>query len=289
MTAKAIIVFTVAANLSLLWSSCTTHQKQETEILKLSKWDRGIKVTAGIDSSRFAYFWFYEWHLFDAIEKGEHTSGKSDWRWEVAPGSQSAIMDTEWMMLKMDAEEDGVDLLLEITNTTDYIWPDIAAMIPCFNPGSDRGNTDAVENPIFSDDSHENTWFLSQNGLDLISGEKFPREIHFNHQFLLSIMDWEKESEDGEFVFSFKWPTSARSAYDGLMIRESEDHEWVMGIAWDAFLSVQGHNPWKCMHLSVQVGPLNKGEAKKIKGKIYLFEGSKEDCLKKYKQDFGAK
>ena len=70
------------------------------------------------------------------------------------------------------------------------------------------------------------------------------------------------------------------------MIREDDAHKWVMGIAWDDFLSAQGHNPWKCMHLSVRVGPLKSGASKVIRGKIYLFEGSKEDCIKKYQTDF---
>jgi hypothetical protein len=143
-----------------------------------------------------------------------------------------------------------------------------------------------VENPLFFDDNHENTWFLSENGLALIRGIEFPREIHFNNALLPSILAWEKESEDDAFVFSHKWPTSERNAMAGLMIRESLDKRWVMGIAWEDFISVQGHNPWRCMHLSVRIGPLAKGEKKTIKGRIYLFKGSKEDCLEHYREDF---
>ena len=104
-------------------------------------------------------------------------------------------------------------------------------------------------------------------------------------------MDWEKESKDGNFVFAskkynYKWPVSERNAQAGLMIRESKIDNMVMGIAWNSYISVQGHNPWHCMHLSVRVGPLKQGETKTIHGKIYLFEGEKEDCLKKYKKDF---
>jgi len=42
------------------------------------------------------------------------------------------------------------------------------------------------------------------------------------------------------------------------------------------------------MHLSVRVGPLKQGETKTIRGKIYLFEGNKEDCIEKYTKDFPA-
>ncbi len=99
-------------------------------------------------------------------------------------------------------------------------------------------------------------------------------------------MDWEKEGEDEDFVFSFKWPTSERNAHAGLLIRESEANNMVMGIAWEAYISAQGNNPWHCMHLSVRVGPLKQGETKTIRGKIYLFDGTKEDCLNKYRRDF---
>jgi len=40
------------------------------------------------------------------------------------------------------------------------------------------------------------------------------------------------------------------------------------------------------MHLSVKVGPLKRGETSEIRGKMYLFQGSKEDCLKRFQNDF---
>ena len=138
---------------------------------------------------------------------------------------------------------------------------------------------------IFLDEKHVHTYFLGKNGLELIKGQ-YPREIHFNNKYRTTIMRWDKEREDERFVFSEKWPTSERDAYAGLMVRESKDKQWVMGIAWESFLSAQGHNPWKCMHLSIRVGPLKKGEQKTIRGKIYLFKGSKEDCLACFENDF---
>jgi len=171
-------------------------------------------------------------------------------------------------VLAQEITQDAADVLLNITNTS--------------------GHEDIVKvNPLFLDEEHDDTYFLGENGLELIKGEA-SREIHFNQDMLPAIMDWEKESEDGKFVFSFKWPTSERNAQAGLLIRESDDKKLVMGIAWDSYISAQGHNPWHCMHLSVRVGPLRQGESKTIRGKIYLFEGTKEDCLNKYTKDFTA-
>ena len=42
------------------------------------------------------------------------------------------------------------------------------------------------------------------------------------------------------------------------------------------------------MHLSVNVGPLHQGESREIRGKIYLFKGTKEKLLVRYWQDFGG-
>ena len=256
------------------------------KLLKLTKWERGIKVESRTDKMGFAYFWFYEWHLFDAIKKGEHTSGRSDWPWQVDMHNQTAMMNHDGFIFEAETTDDGVDLHLKITNHSGHDWPEIAAIIPCFNPGSDRGNTDAVPNPHFFDDEHLSPWFLSNNRLELIQGETFSREIHFNFEFLNSIENWEKETDTNMFVFDHKWPLSDRNAGTGLIIRESLNNGWVTGIAWEDFISVQGHNPWRCMHLSVRVGPLKTGESKTIKGKIYLFKGSKEDCLNRYFKDF---
>ena len=260
----------------------------DQELIKLSAWDRGVSVHSPTDNNCFAYLWFYEWHLFDAVLEGEHTHGSHDWEWTVSPDGKMAEMNSEWSSMTINAAKDGADMILKITNTSKHDWPDIAAIIPCFNPGHENANINV--NTSFLDEEHDDTYFFGRDGLDLISGQK-PREIHFNYNMLPKIMNWDKERGDEDFVFAsvehnYKWPVSDRNAHAGLMIRESEDKKWVMGIAWDAYISVQGHNPWHCMHLSVRVGPLKQGETKTIRGKIYLFDGSKEDCLKKYKKDF---
>ena len=116
--------------------------------------------------------------------------------------------------------------------------------------------------------------------------DRFPRAIHFNHECRSAVMSWKREKGSGRFVFDEKWPTSERDAFAGIMIRESTEGRYVMGIGWESFLSAQGHNPWNCMHLSVRVGPLEVGEEREIRGRMYLFEGSKVDCLNAFENDF---
>jgi len=254
------------------------------ETMKLAEWERGLRVESRARPDLFAFLWFYEWHLFDAVLKGEHTGGTCNWPWHVAEDSTAAHMDAGWLKLRAGAVANGARLALEITNDTAHDWPAIAAIIPCFNPGDPK--QPSVRNPLFLDEAHTHTYFRAENGLELIKGAKFPRELHFNHEYRTAAMAWDKERADGRFVFDEKWPTSERDAYAGIMIRESRDNRYVMGIAWNAFLSVQGHNPWNCMHLSVRVGPLAKGETNRIRGKLYLLEGSKEDCLAAFESDF---
>jgi hypothetical protein len=253
------------------------------DISKLTAWERGIRIESRSDPNQFAFLWFYEWHLFDAVQKGEHTQGTCDWEWNVDEDGSAAHMDADWLKLHVKTVENGAELSLEIMNNTGHDWPSIAAIIPCFNPGDPRKPSE--RNPLFLDEEHINTYFKGEDRLELIKGA-FPREIHFNHKCRSAIMSWDKEKEDGRFVFDEKWPTSERDAFAGIMIRESGDECYVMGIGWESFLSAQGHNPWNCMHLSIKVGPLAKGEKRTIRGKIYLFEGSKEDCLRAFKNDF---
>lgn len=287
MTYKSALILSIIIIQCIYLFGCTTDRTKSESVLKLTKWDRGIKVESRIDKNGSAYLWFYEWHLFDAVKKGEHTPGSSKWIWNIDSSGTVAQLDSEWLRLKLEATEDGVDMVLDITNNTDHDWPDIAAIIPCFNPGTDASKvTDAIANPLFFDQSHENTYFLGKNGLELIKGDQYPREIHFNHDLRASIMTWDKERDDEKFVFYHKWPTSGRDAYTGFMVRESEKKDWVMGIAWQDYISVQGHNPWNCMHLSIRVGPLKQAEKKTIRGKIYLFKGLKEECLSRYREDF---
>jgi hypothetical protein len=281
---KGKLVRTMLVTQFVLSSACMAAQSTNTDrLMKLTEWERGVKVESRADKAGFAYFWFYEWHLFDAVAKGEHTHGTHEWQWNVNAKGTLAQMDSPGLKMKVKAAENGAVLTLDVTNTTDYDWPEIAAIIPCFNPGNPVKPQE--QNPIFLDKGHEHTFFLGAGGLDLIKGQ-YPREIHFNHKYRRAIMAWDKERKDGKFVFDKKWPTSGRDAHAGLLVRESQDKKRTMAIAWEAFLSAQGHNPWRCMHLSIRVGPLMKGQSKTIRGRIYLIKGSKEDCLKQFKKDF---
>jgi hypothetical protein len=250
--------------------------------VKLVNWERGIALKSQDQESMAMFLWFYEWNMFDAVEPGVHTHGSFDNKVGIEENQREAVIQSPAMRLTVDAVPDGADLSLTITNRSTRNWPDVAGIIPCFNPGRKTGTPDSwpdPANPNFADRERLRTYFLGPRGLTLLDS----RAIHFS-QAIRRMID--QQANRGPFPFSSKWPTSDVNAKAGLLIRESRDGKWVTAIAWEDFLSVQGNNPWDCMHLCVRVGPLAPQKRKTIRGKIYLMRGSKEDCLGRFSKDF---
>lgn len=281
--------------------SASANENRGTEIRKnvnevtadlprimLSEWRRGVGIISRATPEMKMYFWFYEWNLFGAWRDGQHNQGTTEQEITLFGDRSEARLVRKDLSVEVKATDDGADLVLRIRNGTERSWrKDVAAIIPCFTPGAPDVNfvnkkqvahhfPNAKRNDEFV---NEQTYFVSAQGLML--QEK--REIHFNAKLRDQI---NQEAEDGKFVFSPKWPTSEHDATGGVLLRESTDKTWITGIAWDRFLTAQAHNPWHCMHLSVRVGPLKPGESREIRGKIYLFRGTKEDLLQRYQADF---
>ncbi|MHC4799316.1 MAG: hypothetical protein ACYTF1_21985, partial [Planctomycetota bacterium] len=237
---KRIIFIAIVMTIILANSGCASRQPN----VKLWVWERGIAVESCEQEGMAMYLWFYEWNMFDAVHQGEHTAGgyKAFSKKASEDGKVGELV-SDNMRLTMRAVKDGAEMELKITNRSGHDWPELAGIIPCFNPGPKK-----KPNLQFA---NTNTYFLGCNGLE--SQQK--REIHFNDQLCPLLGEI---SEKGEYVFSHKWPTSEKNASAGIMIRESTDGNWVTGIAWEDFLSAQGHNPWQCIHLCIRVGPLKQ-------------------------------
>ncbi len=248
--------------------------------VKLWEWEKGFAVESLTQPNMTVYLWFYEWNMFEARQKGEHTSGTYKLKRTISDDRKTASVEAPDMTLSIRAVTDGAALSFKITNKTDYDWPDIAGIIPCFSPGAPEEQQKRFPlAKLNSQFDNQNTWYIGRNGL--LKLER--RAIHFNTRLRKQV---DRASADGKLKFSHKWPTAKDDAHAGALIRESTDGRWVTGIMWEEFLSAQGHNPWQCMHLCVSVGPLTPGESKTIRGKIYLFKGTKENCFKRIQEDF---
>ena len=254
-----------------LCAARASAQEAKSPAYQLVEWERGFAVRPRDHESMAIYLWFYEWHLFEAIKPGQHTGGTYQLKRAVNSAGTEATIRSPQLQLMMKSNQHGAEMTLNVTNRSSHAWPAIAAVIPCFNPGPQD-----IRNAQFA---NSKTYFLAKGGLT----KTIKREIHFNDAFRAEI---DREAKDGKYVFSHKWPTSAQNAVGGLLLREATDAGWVAGIAWEDFLTAQAHNPWQCMHLSIRVGPLEPGESKQIRGKIYLFQGNRDDCLKRFREDF---
>lgn len=239
--------------------------------VRLFEWERGFYVKTLEHDDMPVYLWFYEWNMFEAIQPGQHTQGTYKLDRKLGKDGREGIISSDALTLRMTAATDGADLKLTVRNRTDYDFPPIAAIIPCFNPGPADSRNRQFANT--------DTYFLGPDELEKL----VKREIHFDTG-VRDLVD--REAKQGQYVWSHKWPMSEPDASGGLIVRESTDGKWVCGIAWENFLSAQAHNPWECMHLSIRIGPLLRDESKTVRGKIYLFEGNKEDLLKRYREDF---
>jgi hypothetical protein len=157
-----------------------------------------------------------------------------------------------------------------VTNTSDRAWPEIAAIIPCFNPGPAEVRNQELAH-------HHATWYLGPERPERIEA----LEIHLNAAYRDQLM---ARSQDGVFEFSKKWPPSGAEgdAVGGLVLRQSRDWTFVTAIGWEEFLTVQAHNPWQCMHLSVRVGPLDPGETRVVRGRIWHRPGGVRQVTEEY-------
>ncbi|MGH9672168.1 MAG: hypothetical protein ACRD44_03225 [Bryobacteraceae bacterium] len=264
-------IFSVAAGL------CIASAQERPRIIE---WERGVALEAPGGAATM-YLWFYEWNMFDAMAPGQHTKGTYDNERHINRDGTAAEIRAAAIQLLVSAVRGGAELTLRVTNTTDGPWPAIAGIIPCWNPGRVEGTNPSSPEPLnrnFADPGKSRTFFANASGPTALTS----REIHFNHT-LRALVDREPDSR--QFVFSSKWPTSPVNATAGYIVRSSEDGRWVTGIGWDDYLSVQGHNPWSCMHACARVGPLGPSESKTIRGRLALFRGSVDDGVRYFSRE----
>jgi len=72
----------------------------------------------------------------------------------------------------------------------------------------------------------------------------------------------------------------------GLIVRESLDKRYTSGMYWERTAYVSNRHHADCLHSSVDFGPLEAGQSRTVFGRFYFIEGTKEQLLKAFKQDF---
>jgi hypothetical protein len=62
---------------------------------------------------------------------------------------------------------------------------------------------------------------------------------------------------------------------------------WTAGLYWERTAYVSNRHPADCLHAGVDFGPLAAGESRTVRGKFYWLEGTKDDLLDLWQQEFG--
>jgi hypothetical protein len=284
---------------------------------KLSSYDNGIVVTSATDPAMTIHYWIFEWTIFDAIALDEEVSGyqkgtknrkypvmrnivKRARKTEISEDGRRAVvtikseadpkLDMTWTFT---ARPDGADIELRIKNTSDRDWPELASLTPCFHPGVGSKGSEAVRAKRKEEGAPEppdamkpnyafcpkaggdkNTSFATEAGLKLFPSQSAVTNVQLK----------EALAEPG--IRRRIRRMGAERTQHGFIVRQSNDGAWTTGIAWDRFLYVQAGNPYRCMHMPLRVGPLAKGETATLRGRIWLFKGSPNECFKRYQAEF---
>ena len=71
----------------------------------------------------------------------------------------------------------------------------------------------------------------------------------------------------------------------GVMAAVSQDHQWVVGIAWQDPARIASNALWPCMHVMPRVENVAPGKAARFHGRFYFLHGTLNDLLVRAKRD----
>jgi hypothetical protein len=74
--------------------------------------------------------------------------------------------------------------------------------------------------------------------------------------------------------------------YWGQVARGAAWNSLTAGMYWERTLLISNRHPADCLHAVIDVAPLQAGQTRTIHGKFYCIEGSKDDLLEHWCQDF---
>ncbi len=191
---------------------------------------------------------------------------------------------------------DGIEILLVI-RTYEEGLPEYYGIQQCFRMSgetNDDWRKEIANTPAFSE-------------YDLWNKQKAGKEKQ-SLTYVLRNDTWEalkaKESSIGartslgiavDFLRSGGNPSEKVGPYEaemmdpvdgGLITRVDKKEKWVCGIHWENASHVTDHHPADCIHSIVNIGNIPPYSVRAIRGKIYWFEGSKEELYNHFKEDF---
>jgi len=172
--------------------------------------------------------------------------------------------------------EDVIDVGLEVSNLSQAKWPDGGEAMACLRP---------VESPEFSEEDGRRTFVFFRGELRPVADVMTEFGKALGPTTTVSLM------VKGERMAPFQAQRhDARMTMDdGLILRASVDNKRVAAFAWDRVHRVSMNFTYSCMHSNPRITDLAPGAKDVRRGRIYFLDGSTEDFLKRYRQDFGRK
>ncbi len=78
----------------------------------------------------------------------------------------------------------------------------------------------------------------------------------------------------------------APASYFQAVAPDTAWEQLVAGMYWERTVFISNRHPADCLHAWLDVGSLEAGQSRTLHGKIYFFEGSREDLLDHWRRDF---
>jgi predicted amidohydrolase len=210
------------------------------------------------------------------IEKSAHWV-KQDWTYRMVP------------------TDDGIEILLEI-QTYEEGLPEYYGVQQCFRMSGITNETwrqEIAQTPAFSE---YDLWKKEGNGQktslthvmrnnqwealpaeDKCVGARTPLGMALDHLRT----DGNLMDEVGPYKARMLNPID-----HALITRTDINNSWLSGIYWEQTSHVTDHHPADCIHSIINIGNIPPRSRKVLRGKIYWFEGSKDDLQHHFRKDF---
>jgi len=203
-------------------------------------------------------------------------------------------IDLNWTYY-MDPVDDGIDILLVI-ETADIGLPDYYGAQQCFRMSGKTNKEwrkEIAETPAFSEYDHwasqkENektslTWVRKNSkwkelpAMNECVGARTPSGVSIDGARFLGDLSQPIGPYEG---------IVQESIDEGLATRVNNEGTWISGIFWEKTSHITDHHPADCLHSIVNIGNIPPHSKRVIRGKIYWFEGTKDDLFRKWQNDF---
>ncbi len=211
------------------------------------------------------------------IEKDSLWS-KQDWTYYLKP-----VHDGVEMLLIIDTYDEGlpeyygVQQCFRMSGETNQEWRKEIAKTPAFSEydlwNSQLSNTEENSLTYVLRDQNWEAIPASENS----TGARTPMGIEIDDLRT----NGHPMSEVGPYKAKMLDPID-----NGMITRVNLSESWVCGIHWQYTSHVTDHHPADCLHSIINIGNIPPFSKKAILGKIYWFEGNKDDLYDHYKNDF---